>query len=112
MLLNMNGTFTDRPLFSPSNSDVSAASDTATIFDEAGRPVTSVENGKEYYMVTLIDPNAPYNLDTTGALEVRMSLANVEIKEQPRSSSGGCNAGLPLMAGVLALSGLLFIKRK
>ena len=86
---------------------VSAASSKFAIVNSDGYVVETIQNGRTYFVVTELDNGASYILSGN---EVSMVLANNVAKKSGGSS--GCNAGLPMVAGVVILSGLLFIKRK
>jgi len=75
-----------------------------TILNSEGEPVTSISADGVY----LIQKDLPEDG------EFQSALVHDPDRDSGRSGgSGGCNAaGLPLLSGILALSALLFIKRK
>lgn len=83
------------------------------VLDGSMQRAPVITAGGTYFVVFEADVSAPFVINNETQLVV---LSRGEVTQGPGTSSGGggggCNAGLPLIGGVLALSALLFIKRK
>jgi len=79
------------------------------IINASGTKADNLKDNETYYLEVEVEENANYIL--YGSYYLDMTLAAATQPEED-DSRWGCNAGLSLLTGILALSGLLFIKRK